>query len=55
VSRQWLAVVVLAVAILVGTFTLGYVIGDRQPDCPTEDSCRPIYEDGSWQIVPVIP
>lgn len=28
---------------------------DPAPVCPTEDSCQPVYTDGRWVVVPIVP
>lgn len=47
--------------VLFGLFSAGVLLGTMsqpepvQPWCPTEDSCQPQYQDGTWTIVEVTP
>jgi len=47
----FLAALVVAAFLIVG----GYHLGQRQPYCPTEDSCRIDYRHGRWFIEPTVP
>lgn len=51
----------LAVVALLAAFGAGLVAGEAgsqqppqmpQPHCPTEDSCKPLYQNGHWRAVP---
>lgn len=43
------------VGVVAGVVLLAGVQALTQPHCPTEDSCRPMYEDGRWVIAEVTP
>lgn len=53
--RDYLEIAVLAAVALGVAFWLGTTMCPDQPSCPTEDSCRPVYEDQVWTIVETTP
>lgn len=54
----------MIVGAVLAALGIGMVLGEAQSHpiqpaqsvyCPTEDSCKPMYEHGHWTGVPIIP